>query len=93
MPEKKNSHVIKICPLLGLKYAAHLSWMLISVKRNARLSDFCLTIVVVVQMAVSLCLKGNKERKAVQLEEGSICRNFDLNWVWCSGRYVFHNQP
>lgn len=76
--------------------------MLISAKRNERLSDFCLTfvvdvfvfvIVVVVQMAVSLCLKGNKERKAVQLEEGSICRNFDLNWVWCSGRYVFHNQP
>ena len=76
--------------------------MLISGKRNARLSDCCLTfvvdvfvffIVVVVQMAVSLCVKGNKERKAVQLEEGSICRNFDLNWVWCASRYVLHNRP
>ena len=64
-----------------MKYAAHLSWMLISVKRNARLSDFCLTFVVdvfvfvivfVMQMAVSLFVKGNKERKAVQLEEGLI---------------------
>ena len=43
---KKNSHVIKIYSLLGLKYAAHLSWILISVKRNERLSDFCLTFVV-----------------------------------------------
>ena len=43
---KKNSHVIKIYSLLGLKYAAHLSWMLISTERNERLSDFCLTFVV-----------------------------------------------
>ena len=44
-------------------------------------------------MAVSLFVKGNKEQKAVNLEEGSIYRNFDLNWVWCSSRYVCTTSP
>ena len=51
---KQNSHVIKIYPPLGLKYAAYLSWML-TAERNERLSDFCLTFVVDVFFCYCCC--------------------------------------
>lgn len=98
--KKKNIHVIKIYPLLGLKYAAHLSWMLISAKRNERLSDFCLTFVVdvfVLLLLLScrwLCLyvwrviKNEKQYnwKRVQYVEISI-------WIGFGVRADMHNQP
>ena len=90
--KKKNSHVIKIYTLLGLKYAAHLSWMLISVKRKERLSDFCLTFVVDIFVLLLLlpcrwlCLYGwrvieNKKRynwKRVQYIDTSIWIGFGV---------------